>query len=96
MVLSGTPYFRATAQMELELIMAITTSARTLAGYFFPRPCRPGTVFLQYFRCAIPGPPSVLMVPVYRKPPHKKPTDFLGEWSTGCVCCFFRSGLAAL
>ena len=82
--------------MELELIMAITTSARTLAGYFFPRPCRPGTVFLQYFRCAIPGPPSVLMVPVYRKPPHKKPPDFLGEWSTGCVCCFFRSGLAAL
>lgn len=54
MVLSGTPYLRATAQMEFEPIMAITTSARTAAGYFFPRPCLPGTVFLQYFRPAMP------------------------------------------
>ena len=70
MVLSGTPYLRATAQMELEPIMAITTSARTAAGYFLPRPCFPGTVFLQYLRFAIPGPPSVLWLPVYRPGPQ--------------------------
>lgn len=49
MVDSGTPYFFATAQMELEPSMAITTSARNAAGYFFPR-CFPFTVFLQYAR----------------------------------------------
>ena len=54
MVLSGTPYLRATAQMEFEPIMAIITSARTAARCFFPRPCLPGTVFLQYFRPAMP------------------------------------------
>ena len=49
MVDSGTPYFFATAQTELEPSMAITTSARNAAGYFFPRRF-PGTVFLQYAR----------------------------------------------
>ena len=49
MVDSGTPYFFATAQMELEPSIAITTSARNAAGYFFPR-CFPATVFLQYAR----------------------------------------------
>ena len=49
MVDSGTPYFFATAQMELEPSIAITTSARNAAGYFFPR-CFPFTVFLQYAR----------------------------------------------
>ena len=58
MVLSGTPYRRATAQMEFVVSMAITTSARNLGGYFRPR-CRPCTVFLQYARffSAIATPP---------------------------------------
>ena len=35
-VLSGTPYRRATAQMEPDDSMAISTSARTFGGYFRP------------------------------------------------------------
>ena len=68
MVLSGTPYFFATAQMELEPSMAITTSARNAAWYFFPR-CFPATVFLQYARFF-----AMLSPPHWRIPTLGSPT----------------------
>ena len=60
MVLSGTPYRRATAQMDPDDSMAISTSARTFGGYFCPRR-EPFTVFLQYLRPAMLCLPSVVL-----------------------------------
>ena len=75
MVLSGTPYRRATAQMDPDDSMAISTSARTFGGYFCPRRV-PFTVFLQYARLATALPPLCgSSLPVYRRRKNKTTAD---------------------
>ena len=74
-MLSGTPYRRATAQMEPDDSMAISTSARTFGGYFCPRR-EPFTVFLQYARLATALPPLCgSSLPVYSHRKNKTTAD---------------------
>ena len=71
MVLSGTPYRRATAQMEPLDSMAASTSARTFGGYFCPRRV-PFTVFLQYARFATAAASPLWFFPPSLQPPEKQ------------------------
>ena len=48
-VLSGTPHFRATAQMLFAAIMSISTPVRVASSHFRPRRL-PLVLFLQYRR----------------------------------------------